>query len=107
MKIKIPFNDWSKQRLKAGVKTATSRNKRYGDAGDIFKVRIDGNNYRYELLAVFPMQLSLVSIFLYHIEGAESPLEFVNVWCDIHKRVGWTPEKIVQVHLFKVKQQGK
>ena len=101
-KIEIPFNKWSKERLKNKTKLATTRNKIYGDYKDTFIVPIDGTNYKYELLAVFPMMLSHVSIYLYHIEGADTPLEFVNVWCDIHKRAGWTPSKVVHVHLFRL-----
>jgi len=100
--IEIPFNEWSKERLEKKVKLATSRNKRYGNIGDTFKVEIKGRIYKFELLAIFPYKLFLVAIHLYHIEGAETSTEFHDVWCDIHKRAGWTPEKIVHVHLFRL-----
>ncbi len=45
MKITIPFNDWSKERLRGQLKKATSRYKKYGDVGDTFIVQ----GYSYEL----------------------------------------------------------
>ena len=38
MKINIPFNRWSMERLYDGRKCATSRNKKYGVVGDWFEV---------------------------------------------------------------------
>lgn len=102
--IKIPFNEWSKRKLILGTKIATSRNKRYGEIGDTFKVVFKDFNREdreYQLTAILPLMLSHVGIFLYKIEGAESSKEFHDVWCDIHKRAGWTPEKIVYVHMFE------
>lgn len=104
MKIEIPFNEWSKKRLILGTKIATSRNKRYGEIGDTFPVdfsEFHRESREYQLTAVLPLMLSHVGIFLYKIEGAESSQEFHDVWCDIHKRAGWTPEKVVYVHFFE------
>ena len=39
---------------------------------------------------------------LYHIEGAENPLEFRKIWEDIHPDAGWNPDKEVYVHLFRL-----
>ena len=35
--IKIPFNAWSKEKIRLEKKYATTRTKKYGDAGDYFK----------------------------------------------------------------------
>lgn len=104
MKIKIPFNEWSRKRLLLGTKIATSRTKSYGVTGDTFTVDFSSFNREsreYTIIAILPLILAQVSIFLYKIEGAESPKEFHDVWCDLHKRAGWTPEKIVYVHFFE------
>jgi len=98
--IKIPFNDWSKERLESCSKIATTRTKRYGEIGDTFLVDFDVTMEEYELLAVFPLTLGDVAYYLYHIEGAKSPDEFKQVWCDIHKRMGFETDRIVYVHLF-------
>lgn len=102
MEIEIPFNDWSKERLKSKCKLATTRNKSYGNIGDTFIVHFEKYDYKFELLAVFQIKLSIVAYDLYYIEGAESPSEFIDVWCDIHKRAGYTPDKKVYVHLFRL-----
>lgn len=98
--IKIPFNDWSKERLERGDKIATTRTKKYGNIGDTFLVDFHATMEEYELLAIFPLTLENVAKYLYHIEGAKSPDEFKEVWCQIHKRMGWEPCRIVYVHLF-------
>ena len=98
--IVIPFNDWSRDRLCSGDKSATTRNKRYGEIGDYFEVDVGSEINTYEVLAVFPMILDDVARYLYHFEGAKNPKEFKQIWCDIHKRAGWEPDRIVFVHLF-------
>ena len=100
--IKIPFNEWSKERLKIKTKLATTRNKRYGKIGDTFIVHMEQVDYKFELLAVFQLSLYDVASKLYYIEGAETPLAFRKVWEDIHQRAGWQPDKMVYVHLFRL-----
>ena len=102
MEINIPFNDWSKKRLKSKVKLATTRTKRYGKEGDTFIVHLGHVDYKFELLAVFKLSLYDVASRLYYIEGAESPLAFRKVWEQIHPRSAWQPDKKVNVHLFRL-----
>ncbi|GAF70788.1 unnamed protein product [marine sediment metagenome] len=102
MEIKIPFNNWSKERLNSKLKLATTRNKRYGKIGDTFSVDIKHRKYTFEILAVFQLTLYYVAKDLYAIEGADSPLEFRKVWEEIHPKLGWTPDKKVFVHLFRL-----
>lgn len=105
-KIEIPFNEWSKERLRLKTKLATTRNKRYGKIGDTFVVQWVHPNidYEFELLAVFRLKLYDVASQLYYIEGANSPKDFRKVWEDIHPRAGWQPDKLVYVHLFRLKE---
>ena len=102
--VKIPFNAWSKERLEKGLKLATTRKKRYGKIGDTFSVDIGKGTYIFQLIAIFPLTLYYVAKDLYNIEGAESPLEFRKVWEEIHSKLGWTPNKVAFVHLFKLER---
>lgn len=95
MKIEIPFNDWSKKRLRQG-KIATSRNNRYGNPGDTFTV--DDRNYKLVLVRKLP--LWFIRDCLWGCEGALSPHEFVHVWCEIHKQKGWKDNQEVWFHMF-------
>jgi len=97
MQIRIPFNKWSLERLKKGNKSATSRNKKYGEIGDVFVV--DG--VKYELTAVCKVSLASIRDVCWDIEGCKSPDEFVEVWKDIHPRKGWNPDQKVWFHRFK------
>ena len=97
MKIRIPFNNWSRERLKKGIKSATSRNKKYGEVGDTFVV--DGVSY--ELTVVTKVSLQSVLDIAWDIEGAKSKDEFVKVWKSIHPYKGWVPDQKVWFHRFK------
>ena len=95
--IKIPFNKWSKDRLKAGVKTATSRTKKYGVVGDVFVV--DGVSYELEIVS--KVSLQTVLDVAWDVEGAKSKDEFVEVWESIHPRRGFVSDDKVWFHRFK------
>ena len=96
-RITIPFNNWSKERLLTQYKKATSRTKKYGEAGDIFEV--DG--YKYVLELVLHVPLWFVAEDLYKTEGAESTEEFIEVWESIHPKRGYRPFDNVWYHHFK------
>jgi len=93
----IPMNDWSQERLEAGVKTATARTERYGDPGD----RFQSVGRVYELTHVVKVPLKTVAEHFYAAEGAESPAEYREVWNDIHYRRGYEPDWMVWLHLFR------
>ena len=97
MKIVIPFNDWSKQRLYNLTKKATSRNKKYGNIGDTFLV----NNVDYELDLILKLPLWFVAEYLYISEGASSKEDFIKVWEDIHLIRGFRPFDLVWYHHFR------
>lgn len=82
MKIEIPFNDWSRERIKHEKKFATTRSKQYGKAGDYFVC--EGKTCELEFVVKLP--LFFISLYLYETEGAESSLEFNKVWMEIHPR---------------------
>ena len=102
MKIEIPFNDWSKERLRLLVKTATSRNKKYGNVGDTFEV--DGCEY--ELTLVIKLPLWFVAECLWSYEGAFHYAEFVDVWNSMHPKKNYEDNENLMVwyhHFRKVK----
>lgn len=96
MEIKIPFNKWSKDRLKAGMKSATSRTKRYGAIGDTFIV--DGKKYVIDF--VENTKLGEVADVMYDIEGANSKEEFIEIWKSIHPKKGYDPDQLIWFHGF-------
>lgn len=99
-KINIPFNEWSKERL--GItKFGTSRNKKYGDVGDLFIV----GKYEYQLIHVIKLPLVFIRNVLYEWEGAESSEEFEQVWNDIHPKKGFVPDQEVWYHHFRVRKK--
>jgi len=98
----IPFNEWSKKRLAAEKKTATTRTESYGEAGDRFSAAdIHGRIRRYELVDVREVPLREVAEEWYGREGCAAPDEFRRVWREIHPQRGWEPEREVYLHLFE------
>ena len=85
VKIEIPMNPWSKERIKREMKYATTRSKQYGKPGDWFEV--DGKVLELEFIAKLP--LFFITEYLYRTEGAESPEEFQKIWREIHPRKSW------------------
>ena len=104
MEINIPFNDWSKARLRANHKNATSRNKRYGNVGDTFTVDCgysDDRYIKYELTHVERVTLAFVRDHFYWQEGCHVADMFVDVWNDIHPKKKFVDEQKVWLHYFK------
>ena len=95
--IEIPFNDWSTERLLCGNKTATSRNKNYGKSGDVFHVQ----NMAFEIYSIEYLKLVTVAFMHFREEGATGPQEFIDVWTELHPKVGFIPSQKVYFHKFK------
>ena len=95
--VEIPFNEWSRKRLQAGVKCATTRRFPYGKPGD----RFQAVGRWWVLTDVRRIRLEEVAERYYKEEGAESPEEFIEVWKSIHPRAGWTPKRWVWIHFFQ------
>jgi hypothetical protein len=107
-KIEIPFNDWSKDKLRRGIKTATTRSKKYGEPGDTFEVRFNLEQHErfsrvrtYELVSITRKSLANVAERHFKEEGAESPQEFIEVWNDTHPRRKFRSQDIKYFHRFK------
>ena len=98
----IPFNEWSKARLNANHKNATSRNKRYGDVGDIFTVEIHDMKFKqYELTHVERVTLAFVRDHFYWQEGCDVSDMFVGIWNEIHPKKKFVDEQKVWLHYFR------
>ncbi len=96
--IKIPFNNWSIERLRDGRKTATSRTKKYGVPGDMF-ITTDGTIF--ELEAIVKKTLHDVAYYFFKEEGAKDPHEFMDVWNELHPKKGFVHNQKVYFHTFK------
>lgn len=81
--MKLPFNDWSKSRIKQGRKFCTSRTKKYDDK---------------QVTDIWQVTLRFVKQYLWQVEGADSPEEFEEVWNSIHPKKKFNPEQMVYVH---------
>jgi hypothetical protein len=99
--VKIPFNEWSIEKIKNGHKNCTSRREAKGEPDDWFV--LDGETY--ELTDVHARRLEWVASQLYYEEGAASPEEFIEIWNKIYgrrsKKAVYDPNKLVIVHHFK------
>jgi len=95
-KISIPFNDWSKDKLRKKMKTCTTRTKLYGKSGDFFKIGLQD----YRLEATLRTRLHIVASQFWKEEGADSPDDFIAQWCLIHPLNKWEPDKWVWMHFF-------
>ena len=95
--IDIPFNDWSRERLRDGRKSCTSRKKKYGVPGDLFEV----GGTTYQITNIEKQSLAHVAVILHDQEGADNHDEFVQVWESIHPKRGYNPTDIVYVHFFE------
>lgn len=85
----IPFNVYFEKLMCDGAKTATSRIKRYGYAGDSFKAF----GRCFVLTAVDKKPLGEVANHYYQEEGFSSPQEFIDFWNKLHPKkkfqIGW------------------
>lgn len=100
MEIKrFPFNLEFEQKMMNGKKTKTSRNKKYGNAGDTFTAF----GVEFEIVDVKKETLKKVAEEYYKDEGFDMPGDFIEKWDQLHPRKGWHPEKYVFVHTFKRK----
>ena len=71
--MQIPFNKWSMKRIKEGVKSCTSRHKRYTKDSRVTWISPK-------------LPFWFIKKFLYVAEGALSPKELDEVVCEIYDR---------------------
>ncbi len=88
----IPFNSWSKEKIKNGVKICTSRHRRYPKDKRVWWISPK-------------LPWWFIKDYLYLEEGAESKLELQEVIEDIYKRKVLDDE-LFYVHFGKF-QEGK
>lgn len=93
----LPFNTWSVEKIKKGIKTATTRTRPFGETGDYFKV----GKKTFVITNVSKLPLSTIAEQHFREEGAESPSEFIQVWCKIHPRRGFVPRQPAYCHQFR------
>jgi len=95
--IAIPFRPQFKQDMRDGKKTFTTRTKRYGYPGDWF---IAFGMY-FVLTRVGKTHLKIVAECHYHQEGFESPRGFIEIWEELHPKMGYQPHRDVFLHEFE------
>ena len=103
MEINIPFNEWSRDKLRLGLKTSTARSSVYGHEGDyFFEVK-----KKFAIKMVWRCPLWFIRDFLFSLEGAETKQEFEKVWCEIHpKKRFMLPNEEFYVHFFEEVEDG-
>ena len=99
--LKIPFLDEFKEKILDGRKTATSRTKIYGKAGQVFTAF----DNLFILTHIIKMPIETVAYRFYREEGCDSPRDFMDVWFKIHRRLGYvkmsSEGREVYLHLFR------
>lgn len=94
--VNLPFNDRFRDQMLKGLKTMTSRTKRYGETGNTFAAF--GATFLIRVTTQFT--LGEIARYFYRNEGFSSPEEFIAFWNEIHPRKGYDPEQKVYVHDF-------
>jgi hypothetical protein len=93
--IDIPFNKWSRERLKAKRKSSTARSKVYGEINDWFIV----DDIEYVITMIFENKATTDIISRWFtMEGADSPEEIEKIIKGIFR--GRLPETL-NLHIFK------
>lgn len=95
MNIEIPFNAWSKDKLRKGIKHSTFRYKKYGKEDDTFQA--EGKTYF--IMRFIEATGEEVINEHYLMEGAKSPDELRKVLEGIC-RGNFNPKKKGYIHLF-------
>lgn len=94
--VKIPFLPEFQERMLKGDKTATTRSKKYGEAGDTFKKF--GATFR--IIIVLKLPLSAIAYAFYKNEGFKTRQGFIDIWKRLHPRRGYNPEDKKYIHFF-------
>ena len=94
--VRIPFTESFRDALLTGIKTKTTRTKRYGYLGDHFKAF----GATFLLTSIRRTPLKIVADRYYQEEGLISSLEFREIWRQLHPKKGFQPEQIVWLHTF-------
>jgi len=95
--ISIPFREDFKDKMLDGTKCKTTRSKKYGESGDIFKIF----GATFQLVDVEKKPLGRIFLWDYEDEGFETMAEFIQVWKEIHPKAEIDIEKKFYLHSFK------
>lgn len=91
----FPFSPPMAEAALTAKKICTSRNKKYGEIGDTF--RIHGDLFR--IVDIQNRKLSFIATNFYRLEGFEQPGDFVQIWQQLHNGT-FDSAKVVYVHFF-------
>lgn len=94
----LPFLPRFREPVLRGVKTITTRSKKYGEPGDVLRTPFG----LVRLTRVERRTLAHVRDNLWREEGVTCPDEFELVWREIHSTRGFQPDDVRVVHHFEV-----
>ena len=97
MQVYVPFKDGFKEAMLCGVKTATSRTRKYGNQDDTFTAF--GVEFKITDVSVFT--LDSIATHLWKQEGCGSKEQFKRIWTQLHPVAGFQPDQRVWVHRFR------
>lgn len=94
--VKIPFLPRFQEPMLNGTKIMTSRTRKYGQVGDVFKAF----GAMFKITEVFRLELGDIASF-WKDEGCKSLDDFVETWKKIHPNKPYRLNDRYYVHRFK------
>jgi hypothetical protein len=85
------------QKVINGEKTATRRNGRYADPGEIMEL----NGHKFEVYKVYQQSLGELTDESIRMEGFDSVESYKNYILSMHAGMPWLPHMKVWVHEFR------
>ncbi len=102
MRIDIPFCQDMKRATLDGIKSCTSRTRRFGKPGDTFTLNhVGGASAHFMITSVKKLPIKQVADTLYRQEGFKTPEDFKRLWRQIHPITGYRADTEVYVHYFR------
>lgn len=101
-KVKIPFLPEFKEQLLKGIKTATTRTRKYGDNEDTFTAY----GAKFRITKTIKLTLGAIAYTFHKEEGFQTPQGFIDVWNRIHPRRGYRPDDMQFIHFFMRTDKG-
>ena len=95
--IYIPFTPQMREAAISGIKTATTRTRRYGYRGDEFYL----DRQEFIIIDVLRIPLGEVAQDFYRWEGFDDQVGFIAYWSTLHPRKGYDSDQMVFLHLFR------
>jgi len=94
----IPFTQEMLRQTRMQNKIHTLRVKRYGDSGDILKIK--GTDEYIKIITSQKIPIDIVADYLYKCEGCLSKDHFIAVWESIHPEKGYHPLELFWGHFY-------